>query len=374
MDQDQNQIIKVFIRKYFHSEYSEPTEDEKNIIESCLIFVRSRFVAMKYILGTAMDFTILAQLLSDQDSELRKYRPDFSLEKLFQRYKLVTIRGERKANTLSLSFNDGRDIGIRRIEENVLEFFHSLNRTDYPSAYVYNTGQWQKYQDMLESIFQLSENGRYWLLNELIRFGLETLPENKYYERRVKRKRLFERIIEEFERGNPNENGGLIFQAIAFAFYKCDFHHLCIVTDKVRTGSSRQRRFGDIDCYYGLDLELSVEVKDFLITEDNYKSQLGQLISNVGKSDFIGIAFVKNITEEAARTLNSQQIKVITEADLLDRICLWDFQKQEIGVQSMLHYIAHIEQDAGATQRLLEFIALFDPNHPSLYFRKIQSI
>ena len=123
----EKELVDKFVKLYF-GEFKEQeiSDEEAQILDECLKYVSSRFSGMKYILGTGLDFALLAQLLSNEDDDLKKFRPEFSKDELFQRYKLVTSRGERQANTLSLSFNDGKDIGIRKIEENVLEFFHSL--------------------------------------------------------------------------------------------------------------------------------------------------------------------------------------------------------------------------------------------------------
>lgn len=358
-----------YLNSYFRESIDgELTEEELAIIGVCENYVSSRFSRMKYILGTALDFTLLAQLLSESDPDINDFRPTFSQADLFSRYTLVQSRGKRKANTLSLSFNSGKDIGIRKLEESVLEFFHSVDRTDYPSAYVYNTGQWQKYQDLLSDCFKLSELGRFTLCSRLIDYGLTKLAKNTYYTRTQKRVRLFEEIINDFERGVSGENGGLIFQSIAFGYCSSDFAHLSIVADKVRTGSSRQKRFGDIDCYFGLDLELSIEVKDFLITESNYNTQLSGIISNMEDNDVIGVAFVKEIEERAYDKLNSLGVATLTEGDLLYIISFWDWQKQNNAVQGMLHYLAHIEQDPKAVNRLLEFINALDPEYDSLEF------
>lgn len=188
---------------------------------------------------------------------------DNALDGIFSRYQVSAGVGERKANTPTLSYKGKRE-GIRRIEESIVELFHSLNRSGYPSAYVYNTGQWQKYQDLLLACFQLSESARLLLCERLIAFGLVNLPKNSFYARETVRIRLFEEVVKDYERGVQGENGGLVFQAIAYGYIAADRPHLSIIADKVRTGSARQKRFGDIDCYCGLDLGTSIEVKDRL--------------------------------------------------------------------------------------------------------------
>lgn len=365
----EKKIVKLYLITNFGEE-EIPTNisiEEKELIKWCLDYVDSRFGRMKYILGTAIDFTLLVQYLSKLDKDLNKFSPTVTLEQIFGKYKLLTKRGNRKANTLTLSFQ-GSEFGIRKIEEGVLELFHSLDRTDYPSAYVYNTGQWQKYQDLLNGCFKLSQSGRITLVKSLVNYGLKKLSKNTYYSRKQSRVRLFEEIIENFQRGVKGENGGLIFQAIAFGFYYADFPHLSFVVDKVRTGSSRQKRFGDIDCYFGLDLEISIEVKDFNISLNSLTKELSSLVTNTLDNENLGVAFLKSIDSDAADKLQSKGIRVISQDVLLEFVSLWDWQKQNNAVQGMLHYIAHIEQDAKAVKRLLMFIKGVDPHHDTLTF------
>lgn len=84
---------------------------------------------MKYILGLAIDFALLAQRLSTVDEEGKALQKGLTEEELFARYQLVTERGSRQANTLTLKYG-GMQQGIRKIEESVAEFFHRLKRSD----------------------------------------------------------------------------------------------------------------------------------------------------------------------------------------------------------------------------------------------------
>lgn len=322
---------------------------------------------MKYILGTALDFALLAQHLSKYDDALKLYNPDLSLNEIFSRYQVSTGIGEKKANTLTLSYK-GQKEGIRRIEESVVELFHSLNRSGYPSAYVYNTGQWQKYQDLLEACFRLSEAARLLLCERLIAFGLTNLPKNSFYSRETLRVRLFEEVIQKYERGVQGENGGLIFQAIAYGYIAADRPHLSIIADKVRTGSARQKRFGDIDCYFGLDLETSIEVKDVLITSRKFAKELNEFCRKCSGNNTSGIAFVLDADEEATEAITSYGVNLLTQEMLLYLVSFWDWPKQDAAVQGMLHYLSHIEQDPNAVRRLLAFIKELAKNHDSLVY------
>lgn len=371
-DTPETRTIAEFLARQFPDFTSfdqdiEIEEDEAAVIDSILSYVDSRFARMKYILGLALDFTILAQRLSQVDEDAKEKRMDLGEDQLFERYELVTTRAGVKANTLTLKFGDAQE-GIRRIEESVVDLFHQLKRPNYPSAYVYNTGQWQKYKDLLVYCFQLSEPARLELCKKLIRFGLSRLSVADFYGRAIPRVFLFHEIIESYEREGEGENAGLTLQALASGFFEADRPHLSIVTDKVRRGSKRQKMIGDIDCYSGIDLELSIEVKDLEITKDNLISELGEFIQNIADSKAPGLAFVVSMDKETSAQLEKQGIRVMTEQELLSIVRLWDWPKQNNAVLGMLHYLSHIEQNPDAVQRLLAFIHEKDPDHDALVY------
>ena len=268
-----------------------------------------------------------------------------------------------------MRFADSEE-GIRKIEESVANLFHGMDRSDYPSAYVYNTGQWKKFQDLMLLCFQLSEGAKFKVCNELIDFGMETMPKNSFYIRETPRVRLFESVLSNYERGVKGENGGLVFQALAYGFLCSDRPHLSIVADKVRTGSSRQKRFGDIDCYFGMDLELSVEVKDFEITAKNFDKELGEFCRNCKGNNIVGIAFVRDITEEAAELVVEHDVQIITQHIAMSLAAYWDWKKQDTALQGTLHYISHIEQNPSAVERLMTYISEIDSSHDSLVYLK----
>jgi len=367
-DLEQEIVQKFMDDVFFGGEYAvADVSGEEGLIDQYLGYIDSRFRSMKYILGLGLDFCVLAQKLSHQDTDMKQYTPNLSIEEIFERYELVKSRGSKKANTLTLKYGDTQE-GIRKIEESVANLFHAMDRSDYPSAYVYNTGQWQKYQDLLTWAFQLSESGKWAVCNRLISYGLESLPKNSFYVREQPRVRLFEQMIQNYERSAKGENGGLVFQAIAYGYLCADRPHLALVADKVRTGSSRQKRFGDIDCYGGLDLETSVEVKDIHITPKHFDKELAEFCRNCAGNNIVGIAFVAGIDEVVAKTVLQHGVRIITHEILLRIVDLWDWEKQNSAVQGTLHYLSHIEQNPSAVVRLLEFIRENDSNHDSLEY------
>ena len=370
ISENERKLINEFLSSAFtatpHTTYSE---EEGVIINEVLLEVKSNFAGKKYILGQALNFTMLSQKLSNIDTEAKKYNPNLTLDDIFNRYELITTRGKTTANTLTLKLGACVE-GIRKIEESVANLFHSMDRSDYPSAYVYNSGQWKKYQDMMLLCFKLSEPAKYKLCLDLIAFGMSAMPKNSFYIRDFPRKRLLELIIKNYERGVKGENGGVIFQAIAYGLLIADRPHLSIMVDKVRTGSSRQKRFGDIDCYYGFDLELSVEVKDFEITQNNFDKELGEFCRNCQGNQIVGVVFAESITDSAKEIVSDYGVRAITQDDISYLVSFWDWQKQNAAVQAILHYISHIEQNPSAVERMLSFIHEIDSSYDSLVYRQ----
>ena len=307
----------------------------------------SRKKPRKYVLGLAIDFVSLAQKISRSDPELGAFRPGLTEAELFSRYHAGTAEDDEQGNTLTFRF-EGQSFGIRAVEEAVCDLFIKADRTGYPSAYVYNTGMWHHFKPMLLDCFKLSEGGRFSLISDLIEFGLASFPKNIYFGRAVPRVRLFESIVADYPRSARGENSGMVFQGIVYGFLKADRPHLSLIVDKVRTGSARQRRFGDIDGYYGLDLELSAEVKDEDVTAGRVESELGQFLRDVTNHRVQGIAFVRSIDEAARELLMVKGLATLTDGELRSTVENWDWPKQNSAVHGLLHFVAHVEQNPKA--------------------------
>ncbi|MCG6280782.1 MULTISPECIES: hypothetical protein [Vibrio harveyi group] len=328
---------------------------EQTTIDDIITFVSQDFSKRKYTLGLAIDFILLAQNLYKATGRLSDFRQGYSEQDIFAEFEIVKARGNTKANTLTFKTDTG-SFGIRKIEENVADFFHGLDRSDYPSAYVYNTGQWTKFIFLLEKAFQLSEQGRYVAVSNLIDFGLSNLTRNIYFDREHYPIRIFDNIIKNYLRTSKDENGGLTFQAIVFGYLFADRPHLHLVADKVRTGSARQKRIGDIDCYDGLTLEYSAEVKDFEIGKSNFERQVGEFIRECERKKTDSAIFCPSYVQDDISNLDIKRTKLIDQENILYIVSTWDWKKQERAYQGMLHYLSHIEQNAKSVQRLLAFV------------------
>jgi hypothetical protein len=364
----EDKALQAFLEEHFDSQFDESqlSDAERDAIGDIVDYVRQRFSGKKLILGLALDFILLSQQVSE-DTE-GQYDRNLTIDQLFEQYDRVKERGGVELNTLTLSAPSGDKYGIRGNEERILALFHDeLDRLDYTSAYVYNTGQWHKHKDLLTLCFRLSEVGRYVALERLVDFGLVEMPRATSFEGNT-RPRLFPAAIKNYPRSEiENENSGVIFQGITYGFVKADRPHLSIVADKVRTGSKRQKRIGDIDCYLDVKVEMSIEVKDLHMSEGIVQKQLGTFVQDVRQGGILGAVFVRSISDDVRDQLEDEGILVRTQSQLLNEISLWDWPKQDSALRGLLHYLAHIEQNPEAVRRLQWFIYKFDPEHSVLH-------
>ena len=336
---------------------------EAAVVRSLVEAVDGRFSRMKYVLGTALDFVLLAEALDAGD---RGFEPGVTQDEVFGRYARVTHRGERELNTLTLTDAAGDEHGVRAVEEAVMGAFHRARRTDYPKAYVYNSGQWHKFGDLLEAAFSLSRAGRWRAAQALFDYGLLAMAPNTAFAG-IARPRLFPQVVDEYRReGVRGEKGGSVFQGIAYGYFKADRPHLSVEARGSRTGSSRLSRIGDVEGYYGASVEFTAEVKDLDVTEDGFSKELGAFVGEVERSGVRGIVVARDVDGWVREELGRRGAFLLTEADLLDQLDLWDYAKQDVALYGLLHYLSHVERSQGGTQRLLRFVAERDPDHPSL--------
>lgn len=80
------------------------------------------------------------------------------------------------------------------------------------------------------------------------------------------------------------------------------------------------------------------------------------------------MAFVLSIDDGARAMLNDNKVTPFTQNDLLKNVEVWDWRKQDAAVHKMLHYLAHVEQNPLAVDRVLDFINERDPEHDSLAY------
>jgi len=378
------EIAKIddFLSEYFShgqdgdiTSFGDATEDdididEVNAIEDFVEHGRNLYEDRgKGYLGLALSFLLTVESLSGEDSWVADWNPDQDWESdISPRYeqKGVDYQQDRNVDTLTLRYN-GEDFGLRGSINDLKDFFHQeVQRTNFPNAPGHYTGNWNDYIDLLEQSFSLSRSGRREAAKRLLSFGLQTLESKDYPERDPPFTQPFLQILREYDRTADDEPGGLAYQAMVYGYAQTEWPHLSLRAFRVRGGSSRQKRFGDIDGYHGPDQMISIEAKDRVITTSDIDSELATMINLASESTAISIAICREVEEDARQELKEEDVRVITDDDLEIQMRTWDYHKQNLALQGMIHYLEDIERNPKATQRLLQFIEEVDPENTAL--------
>jgi len=361
----ENEAIEEFLFQFFPDKYehdpSNISTEEEQTIKTLCERTAELFGTSKGTLGLALDFLMVAENLSQVDPWLSEFDPELTRDDVLDHYE----QGATKS-TLTLKYNDERE-SIRTVHDDVIDLFREgLQRTNFPSSPGHHTGEWERYQDLLELSFRLSQVGRYEGAQRLFDLGLELLDKRTVTRRDPPFPQPFLEILRKYERSHPDELGGSAYQAFCYGYVRTEWSHLSLRASKVRVGSSRQNRYGDIDGYLGPDLIISVEVKDRDITESDVESELGTMITLAEQSTAISIAICRSVSEDAREEIESAGVKLLTDKRLEERLKMWDYHKQNRAVQGMIHFFSNIEENPQGTQRLLRFLEDVDPHNPAL--------
>lgn len=356
--------IEQFLSGYFDTETFDTrddlSEEEREKVQQITGWAAENLLHNVGKLGIALDFILVAEQLSNHDQRLSEFEPAINGDEVLGRYD--------RRDTQTLTFvPDGETYGIRSIHDSLIRLFRSdLKRTNFPSSPGHHTGSWNEYREILGPCFSLSTAGRYEAAMRLFELGLDRLEEKSFESREPPFPKPFAAVVDEYERKHDDEEAGSAYQAVSYGYVKAEWSHLSLRASKVRTGSARQNRYGDIDGFYGPDLMVSVEVKDKEITEGNVESELGTIIDVAENTTAIAVTICRHITAEARATLEAAGVRIITDESLRKELRLWDYHKQNRALQEMIHFFANIEENPDGVQRLLQFVEDVDPDNPAL--------
>ena len=82
----------------------------------------------------------------------------------------------------------------------------------------------------------------------------------------------------------------------------------------------------------------------------------------------MGLVIARSVDEGAREAILAHNAVALDQVELLEAVARWDWRKQEAAVQGLTHFLAHVEQNPDAVNRLLAFIAGRDPSHESLVY------
>jgi hypothetical protein len=359
----ESEIIDEFFEEYFRPGYthdpnevgSQETEDIDHIVKQA----SELYSRGKAYYGLLLDFVLLAEKLSQVDSSLNVYEGSLTPDDLFSRY------DRKDTKTLTIILDDD-DYGIRGIHEDIIDLFRNLGRTNFPSSAPHTTADWSDYEEDLALAFRLSRPARYQAVDRLIDFGLKKLTKRTFDARDTPLPRPFTEIVCNYPRKHPDEQAGSAYQAISYGYVKAEWPHLSLRTSKLRTGSSRQNRTGDVDGYIGPDLMVSLEAKDKIVDDNVVERELLDLCQLAEETGAIALVMCRDVTDEAWSVLQDSGVLVLTDEELKEHLQFWDYHKQNDAVQGMVHYFKNVEENPDATKRVLEFLEEVDPENSAV--------
>jgi hypothetical protein len=247
---------------------------------------------------------------------------------------------------------------LRPFYNEVERFFRAeKKRFDYPSCAPHATQTWGDYRNWLDALVTFSPKDLDQLRAKVIKYVLTKLKSQEFDPASVATDPpLFRLVLESFpltaQKGEPT---GAAFQAIVFGFVRADNPHLQVEIDKVRTGSKRLQRVGDIDCWEGSRLAISAEVKQFTLNA-NAVSDLEGFANATGKRGALGLVIALAFDEGVRAKIEALGLKALDRNDLLKIVELWHPLKQRTAVKSLVYCFQHVEKNSSLTDRIKAFL------------------
>ncbi|MFN3322453.1 MAG: hypothetical protein ACK5AZ_03065 [Bryobacteraceae bacterium] len=268
-----------------------------------------------------------------------------------------TTAAGHHANTLIVA-RSGGTVSLRPFYNEAERFFRAeQKRFDYPSCAPHATQAWADYRRWLDALVTLSPKELDRLRAKVVKHVLLKLQSQEFDPASVQTDPpLFRIVLESFDiTAHKGEPTGAGYQGIVFGFLRADNPHLQVEIDKVRTGSKRLQRVGDIDCWEGARLAISAEVKQFTL-KSHAVPDLEAFANAAGKrgalSMVIALAFDNGVRDE----IEALGLRALDRGDLLNIVQLWDPLKQRTAVQSLVYYVQHVEKNSSLTCRLKMFL------------------
>ena len=285
-----------------------------------------------------------------------------TLDALYEDFPRNTVTsGGGQANILILTTDKtkGTTQSIRPFYENFARWLRIDNkRLDYPKAAPHATQAWSGYTHWLEGLLQLTDAELEALEKRTKDFVLAELPSHIRDTSTLKREPLrFSLFLDDFDlKYHKGETSGAAYQGTVFGYIRADAAHLQVETARVRSGGKRENRVGDIDALNGDNLVISVEVKQYVIAE-NEVADFEDFATQVARENALGLVVALDFAEGVRESLREMGLEPMSKQDLQGRVRLWDALKQRVAVDALVYYVTRIEQNTALRERVNAFFA-----------------
>ncbi|HET9645764.1 MAG TPA: hypothetical protein VFP68_20965 [Burkholderiaceae bacterium] len=308
------------------------------------------FPGRKFSAGLLIAFIDLFKKLDVQAADLEAVLVKYPRQS-------TTAQGKR-ANTLIVAVPGSGTLSLRPFYNEAERFFRAEHkRFDYPSCAPHATQAWADYRGWLDALATFKPEQRDALRARVVQYVLNILKSQAFDPSSVKvEPPLFQYLLERFEMtAQKGEPTGAAFQGIVFGFLRADNPHLQIEIDKVRTGSKRLQRVGDIDGWDGARLAISAEVKQFVLKPEDVPD-LMNFANDAAKRGALGVIAALGFKESVREQLEGIGLKALDTDDLLRIVELWDPVKQRTATTSLVYYARHVEKSSSLGDRVDAFL------------------
>jgi hypothetical protein len=269
----------------------------------------------------------------------------------------TTTTGKRY-NTLVVQKPDGKTLSLRGFYNDAERFYRAeQKRFDYPSAAPHATQAWPDYIPWIDALVTYDRPELEALRQRVNQFVLNALKSQDFDPASVEvEPPLFRLLLDSFDMtSRKGEPSGASLQGITFGFFRADNPHLQIEIDKVRTGSKRLQRIGDVDGWDGARLAISAEAKQFEIKSTDV-SDFEAFANSTGKRGALGLVVATGFQEGVRATIEGLGLITLDVDDMLRIVRLWDPVKQRTAVQSFVYYARHVEKNSSLSERVEAFL------------------
>lgn len=281
-----------------------------------------------------------------------------TIEEFHQTFPRLQKVGGKSLNTLGVMKPSGETLTIRGFYDRAANWFREGNqRFDYPSAAPHATQAWGDYLHWIEAMLALSEDELAKLQTNIEAFVLAELPSHAVDTTKViKKPPRFLWFLEQFDlTAQKGETTGAAYQGTVFGYIRADAPHLQVEVGKVRTGSKREKRVGDIDARDGADLVLSAEVKQFALGAGALPD-LAEFANLIATHKALGLVVALDFELAASAAIEAMGLQPLSRKDLIERVRIWDPLKQDIAMNAVLYYVSFREQSSPLYQRIKSFL------------------
>lgn len=262
-----------------------------------------------------------------------------------------------KANTLIVKHKDAT-LSIRPAYGRFEKWARGEHsRFDYPSMAPHATQAWGDYVHWLDALVGMPKDELQALEKRVRAFTLDHFASHDVDASTLKREPpRFRLFLENYDFTKAGDRSGAAFQGTVFAWVRADSPHLQVQVHKVRTGSKRIGRVGDVDARDGEVLVLAAEVKQFVVTLKGI-ADFAEFANLVTRHRALGLVAALAFDDDARQAVLDLGLEPVARQDLIDRVRLWDSLKQRNAVQALLFYVTQIEQNKSLIDSVQGFFA-----------------